>query len=353
LTFILLLIFLDVHNPKTAVVAGLKAVDWFGSLSILAVTLMVLLGLEFGGATFPWKSPQVLCLIIIGTLISGMFIFSEKKLAKYPLMPMDLFKDRSNIASLLVCFLHGICYIAGEYYLPLYFQSALSASPLKSGALILPITITEAITGILVGIYIHQTGKYLSLIRIGAVGMVLGNGLYILFSSHSSVAQIIGFQILTGVGQGLLFEAPLIAIQALVSQDDTATATSTFGFIRNISTALSVVICGVIFQNSMDTQASKLSLPPISLPSNVTEKLGGGKAAANVMLIGMIEDERQQRAVKDAFVWSLRNMWIFVTSVAALAVLASVFVRHSVLGKEHVETKTGLKEKETVIVDTA
>lgn len=36
-TFLLLLIFLDVHNPKTAVVEGFKAVDWFGSLSILAV----------------------------------------------------------------------------------------------------------------------------------------------------------------------------------------------------------------------------------------------------------------------------------------------------------------------------
>lgn len=107
-TFILLLIFLDVHNPKTAVVEGLKAVDWFGSLSILAVTLMVLLGLEFGGATFPWKSPQVLCLIIIGALISAVFIFSEKRLAKYPLMPLDLFKNISNVASLLVCFLHGM-----------------------------------------------------------------------------------------------------------------------------------------------------------------------------------------------------------------------------------------------------
>jgi hypothetical protein len=36
------------------------------------------------------------------------------------------------------------CYIAGEYYLPLYFQSALEASPVKSGALVLPITVTEA-----------------------------------------------------------------------------------------------------------------------------------------------------------------------------------------------------------------
>jgi hypothetical protein len=48
--------------------------------------------------------------------------------------------------------------------------------------------------------------------------MTLGNGLYILFSANSSVGKIVGFQIIAGIGQGLLFEAPLIAIQAFVSQ---------------------------------------------------------------------------------------------------------------------------------------
>jgi MFS family permease len=107
-TFFLLLIFLDVHNPRTSMVDGFKAIDWFGSLSILALTLMLLLGLEFGGATFPWKSPQVICLIIFGSLMSIFFFFSEKRLARYPLMPLDLFGKRSNIACLLVGFFQGM-----------------------------------------------------------------------------------------------------------------------------------------------------------------------------------------------------------------------------------------------------
>jgi hypothetical protein len=90
------------------VLVGLKAVDWFGSLSILAVTLMVLLGLELGGTSFAWKSPQVLCLVIIGALLSGVFIYSEKRLAEYPLMPIGLFQNLSNVGSLAVCFCHGM-----------------------------------------------------------------------------------------------------------------------------------------------------------------------------------------------------------------------------------------------------
>lgn len=53
-TFIVLFIFLDVHNPKTPFIKGVQAIDWFGSLFILAFTIMLLVGLELGGVTFPY-----------------------------------------------------------------------------------------------------------------------------------------------------------------------------------------------------------------------------------------------------------------------------------------------------------
>lgn len=324
---------------------GLKAIDWFGSLAIVALTLMLLLGLEFGGATFPWNSPQVICLIVFGCFFSILFILSEKRLARYPLMPLRLFQHPSNIACLVVVFAHGMIFIAGEYYLPLYFQSVLEASPLHSGVLVIPLTVGEALSGITVGILIHQTGHYLGVIRVGAAMCTLGTGLYIMFSATSSLAMIIGLQIITGIAAGLLFEPPLLALQALVSQEDTATATATLGFVRNLATSFSVVIGGVIFQNGMDMRVPSLTLPPVNLPSNISNTLTGGLAAANVMVVGTLMDPTQKMAVKEAFAWSLRNMWIFYTCVAALGAVASVFIHRHVLSKEHVETKTGLKKE--------
>lgn len=105
--FILLLIFLDVHNPRTRAMDGFKAIDWLGTLSVLALTLMLLLGLDFGGVTYPWKSPKVIVLIVIGCLMGVVFWLSEKRFAKYPLMPMVLFASQSNLASLLVTYVHG------------------------------------------------------------------------------------------------------------------------------------------------------------------------------------------------------------------------------------------------------
>lgn len=88
-------------------IEGIKAVDWFGSFSILGLTVMVLLGLDFGGDIFPWDSPKVICLIVFGCLMTLVFIYCEKRLAKYPLMPLGIFGKRSNVACFLVAFTHG------------------------------------------------------------------------------------------------------------------------------------------------------------------------------------------------------------------------------------------------------
>jgi MFS family permease len=213
----------------------------------------------------------------------------------------------------------------------------------------MPITTTEAIMGVIVGFIIHRTGRYLELIYAGVILMTIGNGLYTLFSTKSSLAEIITFQIVAGLGAGLLFQAPLLALQALLPQDDIAMATSTLSFMRNLATSLSVVIGGVLFQNSMDIRVPSLSTPPISLPSNITDLLVGGDAAAHVFLVSVIQDPAQRAAVREAYAWSMRNMWIMYTGISALAVVASLFIKKHHLRKDHVETKTGIKRESPVI----
>jgi MFS family permease len=341
--FFLLFFFLDVHNPRTNFLTGVKAIDWAGSLSILALTLLLLLGLDFGGDTFPWSSPKVICLLVFGALCSLLFIYSEKRLAKYPLMPLHLFKETSNIASLLVCSFHSIAFISGEYYMPLYFQSVKAASPLRSGVLLVPLIVMTASFGLATGVFIHRTGKYRVLMWVGTVLLTLGNGLYISLNSTTSIGVIVAFQIVAGLGSGLLFEPPLVALQAFTEQDDIATATSTFSFIRSMALAISVILGGVVFQNSMDNQSGRLRAAGI--PPNLLQLLTGKNAAANTHIASTLKDPVQKRAVEDAFANSMRNMWIMYTCFAFLGVVSAVFVKSKKLSLEHTETVTGLKEK--------
>ncbi|KAJ5928661.1 Efflux pump dotC [Penicillium verhagenii] len=350
IAFILLFFYLDVHNPKTNMADGFKAIDWFGSLSVLGLTLMLLLGLDFGGETFAWSSPQVICLIVFGSLCSLLFIYSEKRLAKYPLMPLDIFSHISNVATLAVGWAHGFVFIAGEYYIPLYLQSVKGASPMRSGVLILPLVLAEALSGIVTGLVIHRTGRYRELIWMGLVLMTIGNGLFIRLGPSSSLGEIVGYQLISGYGAGLLFQTPIIALQAMVSQEDTATATATLGFIRNMATACSIVIGGVVFQNSMVER--KASLLATGMSETLANQMTGDSAAANIEKIKNIQNPVQLLAVQEAFSWSMRNMWILNTCMSALGVVFSLFILRIKLREEHVETVTGLnREKQPIVED--
>ena len=171
----------------------------------------------------------------------------------------------------------------------------------------------------------------------------IGEGLLIKLNVDSSLPTILIFQLIAGFGAGLLFEPPLIALQATTSQKDIATATGTFSFIRSLSTSLAAVIGGVIFQNGMDIQGPKLRAAGLS--SQLLRDLSGRSAAANVEnVMSMLSDPMQRLVVKEAFAWSLRNIWILCTGVIFCGLLFGLFIKRTALSREHIETKTGLSK---------
>lgn len=184
---------------------------------------------------------------------------------------------------------------------------------------------------------------------LGTTFLAVGTGLFISLSPNTSIGEVIGFEIIAGIGSGLLFEPPLIAIQQGVSQDDVGTATSTQSFIRSLALSLGVIVGGIVFQQSMDLREPVLR--EAGLPPSVLDDLSGKNAGANVM-VGQGLPPDQHLAVKEAFSWSIRNMFIMFTALAALSVVVSLFVKKHKLSKEHRETVTGLrKENSSSVID--
>jgi EmrB/QacA subfamily drug resistance transporter len=167
LAFFIILFFLDLITPKTPLFEGLVAIDWLGAFFIIAGTLLFLFGLDLGGTSFPWNSATIICLLVFGVVAALLSIPVEAKIAKYPIMPSRIFKNRSNLASLGVDFFHAFTYISGAYYLPLYFQAVLGNTALLSGVHTLPSSIAIGISSTLTGIYIRKTGQYLPPIFFG------------------------------------------------------------------------------------------------------------------------------------------------------------------------------------------
>lgn len=269
---------------------------------------MLLLGLDFGGVTHPWNSATVICLIVFSAVTLGLFMVNEWKLVKYPIIPLALFRDRSGIASFLVCFCHGFIFMGEAYYLPLYFQAVLGASPIMSGVYLLPLVVSISVFGALTGLFIQKTGKYLPAVWLGLILLALGVGLLINLDFTANWGKIIGFQIISGAGVGLNFEGPLLALQAIVGAENTATATASIGFVRSLSTAVSVVIGAVVFQNKMAEQGPKLVAV---LGEQLASRLADGGATASIELINSLPTE-EKMAAQQAFYQSLQSMWIMV-----------------------------------------
>ncbi|KAI1167122.1 multidrug resistance protein fnx1 [Nemania serpens] len=337
--FAILFFVLKLHNPRTPVRQGLAAIDWPGSLLIVGATLQLLFGLEFGGVTYPWNSVTVIALIVFSIVTFGVAILVERYVAEYPVIPLRLFKSRRNIAAFATCFVHGAVFISGSYYLPLYFQAVIGASPLLSGAYSLAFALPLSIVSALTGIWMKKTGQYLPAIVFGMVLMTLGFGLFIDLGSPVNWAKLIIYQIVAGIGVGPNFQSPLIALHTGLEPKDIAAGTATFQFIRQLATSISIVISGVVFQNGMEKQYPDLLA---QLGPELANKLSGGSAGANVGLVASLQGE-QARVARDAFWKSLRDMFILLTAISTVGLLISPLIGQRKLSKEHTEHKTGLQ----------
>ena len=303
---------------------------------------MFLLGLEYGGVSYPWSSATVLCLIIFGLVTLGLFFINEWKFAKYPVMPLRLFKRRSNVAALSVCFIHGFVFISGAYFLPLYFQAVLGATPILSGVYLFPFVLSLSVISVAGGIFIKKTGQYLPPIWFGMLFMAIGFGLYIDLPPTRGWGRIIPFQIIAGLGVGPNFQAPLIALQSLVEPRDIATATATFGFVRNLATSISVVIGGVILQNRMMAQKSTLVA---AVGPEIGNILGGGGASGATNLIDGLP-QAQKVVIDQVYTNSLKDLWIFYLAFSAVGLAVSLLITKQTLSKSHEVQKTGLAQEE-------
>ena len=346
LSLILLFFFLKLSNPRTPLWDGLKSIDWIGVITIVGGVVMFLYGMGSGGVTHPWDSAYVLCLIIFGVVTICLFFVNEWKFAKYPIVPLRIFRSASNLASLGVCFIHGFVFIGGSYYLPLYFQIVLAASPILSGVYLFAMVVTFSVVSAITGIFIKQTGMFREPIWAGLFFMTLGYGLLIDLPDHANWTKIIIYQIIVGIGVGPNFQSPLIALQSHLKGHDIAVGTATFGSVRNLATSISIVLGGVVFQNELQSRESQLAA---ALGPRIGRQLASSSFGSTAGQLAKLPPD-QKDVLDRVYTASLQKMWIFYTAFSAAGILISLFITKKELSREKNDVKTGLVEQERVRV---
>ncbi|CZT52202.1 related to DHA14-like major facilitator efflux transporter [Rhynchosporium secalis] len=339
LALAVLVFFLKLHNPRTPIKQGLAAIDWIGNLLIVGGTLMVLMGLQFGGVEFAWKSATVICLIVFGAVSVALFCIYESRFATYPVIPPRIFRHRNSVAAYSLSIMHAMAFLGGTYWLPLYFQAVLGASSLLSGVYLLPYVISSSFLSVGSGMFIKKTGNFRWPIVVGLFVMTLGFGLLTYLDDEPHWDRIIIFQIIAGLGSGTNFQAPLIALQTNIEPRDIGAAVSAYSFARQIGTSVSVVLGGVVFSNVMNSQQGLLKS---ALGPQLASEFSGRNASASIEKIAGLP-LGQEQTVRATYWDALQKMFILYACVSFFGLLLSLFIRQTKLSQEHTEHKTGLQ----------
>ena len=269
-----------------------------------------------------------------------MFWLVEWKAVTVPIMPLHIFRTRSNLCVFAVCFCHALVFIACLYFLPLYFQIALGATPLQSGTWTLALAVPFGIVSVLNGFFIKKRGRYIEVIIIGMAVLTLGTGLLINLQSYRSWTRIIIFQVIAALGMSPVFQAPIIALQTRLQPKDIASGMAAFQFTRQLGSAVSIVIGQVLFQSQIQQKGTQLA--DAGIPPQDVSAIRKGSFFASIRIVGELP-AMQRAVVSQATTDSLSKIWIMYTIISFVGLLAAFGIGRFELTKTHTEFKTGLK----------
>ena len=249
ISMVVIIFLLPLRRVKGGIWQKLKILDWYGSILTIAWAVLVLLGLSWAGNEHPWASAAVLAPLIIGLALLGLFLLVEWKLVKLPLVPLQIFRSSTVSASMAATFFSGMIFYATLYYLPTYFQIVRGASPIRSGVLLLPLVTVQTVSSFSSGLLVSKTGDYWWNLVVGFTFWSIGVGLLSMIDENTSLAKLVGYQIIDGIGAGQTFQTSLVAIQASVERKEMATATGFRNFLRMLGGTLALTICSTIVNN--------------------------------------------------------------------------------------------------------
>jgi hypothetical protein len=244
-------------SPQRKAVAELgwkervKEFDLYGTLVFIPAIICLLLALQWGGTSYPWKSGRIIALFVLFGVFISVFIAIQFWKQDSATIPPSIIKKRSMAAAAWYTFCLGSFFLLLVYYLPIWFQGVKGASAVKSGIMNLPMILTLVLVSIASGIAVTVLGYYAPLMIASSVISAVGVGLLYTFKPDTNHSMWIGYQAIAGIGVGLGMQQPLIAVQTILDISQVPIGTSVIVFLQILGGALFVSIGQNVFTNKL------------------------------------------------------------------------------------------------------
>ena len=320
-------------------------IDYLGASVLVAALVPILIGLT-NKQSGNWGDPAVGGLIAAGLVITAVFVWIESRTVE-PIVPVELFRNRSFTISVVAMFLASMAFFAPIVFLPRWFQVVGGASATQSGYQILALLGGLIFSAILSGQLVARTGRYKPL-ALGAA-VVLAIGLFLLSNlrAETPLPLLWSWMFVTGLGVGPMFAIFTLVVQGAVPQRQIGTATSSLTLFQQVGGSVGLAAAGTIFGTrlveELPRQLAASPIPPqiiAAFPSSagaVGQLVGVGNIG-QAILAGVPAAARSQvepyvpdivAAVYRAFSLATANTFVFGIAAAAIAAVMVAFLREA------------------------
>ncbi len=192
-------------------------------MAALSVGLFALLLALDEGATRGWLDPLIVGLFVVSAGALVAFGMIERRAGLNALIPADILMNRAFVAACLTTLLMSAIFFAALLYLPQFMTKRLSYSAVGSGAGLLPMMGTYAVTSFIAGPLYERFGAK---IVVSAGAAFLAAGMYLLSRIDATTGydgMIIGMIVL-GIGVGLFYSSITTAAVTALGEARTSLA---------------------------------------------------------------------------------------------------------------------------------
>jgi EmrB/QacA subfamily drug resistance transporter len=322
--------------------ASLRNIDFFGAAALVAglVPLMIALSITRDHA---WTSPEVLALLVGSAAMLILFFVVERR-TDNPIVPFDLFRNRTFSVSMATSFLTGFAMFGAIIFVPLIYQGVLGVTATNSGQLLTPMMLGLVSASVLIGQIMMRVPLYRFLGTAGIAVMLLGLWLLSQVTTTSSKIEVVRDIVLVGGGLGATFPLYLQSVQNALPRQFLGVATSQIQFWRQIGGTIGTAVLGSVLASRLavnvqsqvaalrlPSQVSRLTPSGASNPQAVFDPsaIAARRAAATSLggPQGAAIFDQVLHALRAGLATTLHEVFLYAGAVLIVALLASVFLR--------------------------
>ncbi|MCD1259341.1 MFS transporter [Paenibacillus athensensis] len=296
-----------------------QVIDWAGAILLTGAILCLMFGLELGGTdNWAWDSVKTIGLFVGSGVLLIAFLLVER-VAKDPIIKLDLFRGRLFTSSMMISMLYGAVMIAGATYIPLFIQGVFHKTATQTSTVLTPMMLGVVLSSQIGG---RVAGKFQfrTVMVVSALTLLLGTYLLgFMMDTSTSRLVITLYMVVIGLGMGVSFSLLNISTLNAVPPQYKGTASSLITFFRTIGSALGVTVFGTMQKHSFQESVAAM---PNSNPQ-MAAQIKGGQA----LLDPVVQSHMGiPKAVIDMLLGKLADSIIFVFQWSVLLpVLALVF----------------------------